>query len=67
MHIRYKIELVNVRMHKRAKKTWEKFCDIDEAVSGRSLEASDEVEGRDYYWWRRVAPYVMGEDSEEEF
>ena len=67
MHIRYKIEPVNVRMHRRAKKTWERFCDIDEAVSGRSLEANDEAEGRDHFWWRRVAPFVMGEDPEEEF
>ena len=54
-------------MHRRAKKTWERFRDIDEAVSGRSLEANDEVEGKNHYWWWRVAPYVMGEDPEEEF
>ena len=67
MHARYKIETVNKRMHRRAKKTWEKFCDVDGEVSGRSLEENNIAGTNDHYWWRRIAPYVMGEDPEEEY
>ena len=38
LHTRYKIEPVNTRMHRRAKKTWEKLQEIDETLCDKSME-----------------------------
>ena len=47
-HTRYKIEPVNTRMHRRAKKTWERLREVDETICNKSMEANVERNRKDH-------------------
>ena len=57
-HIRYKLDPMNIRLHKRANKCWDRFCINQEELAERSRMASEERDNRDHFWWRRISPYV---------
>ena len=64
LHVKFNMEPINKRMHRRAVKNWERFASIDEEMSNRSMEANRDNTARDHYWWRRIAPYVEEEEPE---
>ena len=67
LHRQYKIEPINVRMYQRARKTWDKLSVKDEALCNRSIEASQERNFKDHYWWRRVASIIEEDEPEPEY
>ena len=66
LHDKYKMEAINVRMHRRAQKTWHKLRNINGELVDRS-QAEDRTGTRDHYWWRRISPYINDEDPEPWF
>ena len=52
-HIKYKLEAINVRYHKRSVKTWQKLNQDDEELVNQTIEAKFDNR-RDHYWWRRI-------------
>ena len=63
LHDKYNIETINTRMFRRAKKTWDKLRTLNVELTERSLQ-QDQNEQRDHYWWRRISPFVNGEQPE---
>ena len=61
-HEKYKMDAINVRMAKRGNKIWEKFCIIDPTLTERSMNENENLEGKDHYWWRRIAGGI-GDDE----
>ena len=54
-HEKYKLDAINLRMHKRGSKTWEKFTIAEPQLAERSTEENQNHDNKDHYWWRRVA------------
>ena len=67
LHNKYKVETINVRMHRRAVKTWDSLKEVDAETCARSIEASEDHLIKDHYWWRRIAPYAEGEAPPPEY
>ena len=67
LHQLYKIELINVRMYRRARKSWDKLAIIDEALCNSSIEASQERNFKDHYWWKRVTSIIEEDKPEAEY
>ena len=63
LHDKYNIETINTRMFRRANKTWDKLRTLNVELTERSLQ-QDQNEQRDHYWWRRISPFVNGEQPE---
>ena len=64
LHEKYKLEPLNMRMRRRAAKTWEKFNNIEEELAQRSVAMNAAGVPGDHYWWRRVASYMVEDDPE---
>ena len=70
LHTRYKIEPINIRLHKLAKKSLERFKNIYPEVATRSeniQEYEEDLQLEDHYWWRRVSAFTMNDEPEPEF
>ena len=67
LHNKYKIEPINIRMHRRAVNTWDSLKEVDAETCARSVEASEDSLITDHYWWRRIAPYAEGEAPPPEY
>ena len=55
IHQNFKIDAINVRLHTRLTKSWEKFTRIETELAERSATENDDNETKDHYWWRRLA------------
>ena len=58
LHEKYNLTAINVRMHRRATKTWNKLRNINRELTERSSLEDDNDLAKDHYWWNRVSPYV---------
>ena len=67
LHQRYKIEPINVRMYRRARKTWDKLPVKDEALCNRSIESSQERNFKDHCWWKRVVSIIEEDEPEPDY
>ena len=63
-HLRYKLEPINVRFHRRAQKTWEKLERLEPDLVNRSLQENNDRHRRDHYWWRRIAADIENDIPE---
>ena len=59
LHDKYKLEAINVHMHRRANKAWDKLRALNEELVERSM-IEDQRQTRDHYWWSRISPYING-------
>ena len=66
LHEKYKIEVLNVRMMRRAKNTWEKLQNIEPELGDMTAQMNGD-QTTDHYWWRRVGAYVEQEDPEPDY
>lgn len=57
LHLRSKLEPLNVRLHRLANKTWEKLRLLDPELVNYSQEL-DTREGRDHNWWPRLSSII---------
>ena len=64
IHQNFKIDAINVRLHTRLTKSWEKFTQIETELAERSTTENDDNETKDHYWWRRLASLVEIEQPE---
>ena len=64
IHQNFKIDAINVRLHTRLTKSWEKFTRIETELAERSTTENDDNETKDHYWWRRLASLVEIEQPE---
>ena len=64
IHQNFKIDGINVRLHTRLTKSWEKFTRIETELAERSTTENDDNETKDHYWWRRLASLVEIEHPE---
>ena len=57
-HNRYNIDPLNVRLINKAKRSWERFKNIEEEIATESTNENQDINTKDHYWWRRVADIV---------
>ena len=63
-HIKYKTEAINVRLHRRGKKTWNKLENFEPDLTERSLLESEDNTRKDHYWWARLATSLAVDEPE---
>ena len=66
LHEIYKLPAINVRMHRRAQKNWDKFSQIEEQLYERTQE-ENQTEGNDHNWWPRIGGFTAGEEPEPDY
>ena len=70
LHARHKIEPINVRLHRRAKGSWERFKNIYQELALRSENVEtqeNEDRNNDHFWWPRVGNYVQQPEPEPRY
>ena len=64
IHKKYKIEPVNKRIYNRAKRSWQRFAQIETDLADASTNENTNRETKDHYWWNRVAGYLNTPEPE---
>ena len=60
----YKIEPVNKRIYSKAKRSWQRFAQIETDLANASTNENPNREVKDHYWWNRVADYIHKPEPE---
>merc|ERR1712002_714931 len=67
IHVKYKLDAFNVRLHKLAIKVWNKLSNYNETLVDTSNQENENRETQDHFWWRRVAPYMATDEPEPRY
>lgn len=60
LHLATKLEPLNVRLHRLANRSWDRLSVSDPGIVEQS-NALNQMNGRDHFYWRRLSPYIEGE------
>ena len=63
LHEKYEMEALNIRLHNRTKKCWDKLSEIQPDLCNTSLELNELPFG-EHSWWPRLGKYISMEDPE---
>ena len=64
LHMLLKLDPVNIRLKKRADKTWVNFIRTNERLTETFITENNNLQPRDHNWWRRITPYILGDAAE---
>ena len=69
LHRIYKVDPLNIRYHKRANNTWEKFKGIypETARTSEEIDRNVNMNENDHAWWKRVAKYVNQQEPPPQY
>ena len=61
-HIKYKLEPINMRWHRRCLKAWEQFEMVDPELARRSMQENADNTRKDHAWWKRIGATVGADE-----
>ena len=67
LHIKYRIEPINIRFHRLANRVWDKLSLTAPDLVAESREMTLQHPNQQHYWWKRVDPYVNSDEPEPLF
>ena len=67
LHQYFKLEPMNIRLHRLASKAWDRLAVLDEGLVQQSTEENENHNQKDHVWWPRIACYVNSPEPQPIF